>query len=92
MATLADLLSISQRFVPTEGYNLFSLSNGMNDQLSPEDQMRRKQKMLDDRASTYIPTINPGATWGGFDKNAYDPNQFNVDPATLRIRRSIDGI
>lgn len=48
-----------------------------SDRLSPQDEYLAYQKMLAQQAMTGIPTIDPGLTWGGMDKNAMQPNDVS---------------
>lgn len=57
-----------------------------HDYMSESDQNLARQKMLQDRGSTSINTIDPGQTWGGRDKNNFDPQDLMDDSASRWLR------
>lgn len=62
-----------QQSAPMDLHNLFKRRDTYNDQPSLPQLLMMHQRMLQQRAATQIPTIDPGRTWGGLDPLAFDP-------------------
>ena len=51
---------------------------GSQDYLSQDDQRRAHDEMLKRRGETDIYTVNPGRSWGGYDKNNFMPQDLMI--------------
>jgi len=56
-----------------------------NDQMSPFEQLYNYQMMMKKRAQTGIPTIDPGTTWGGMDKNNIQPGDVMSNGKSFQL-------
>lgn len=70
----------------SSGAKPFSQLGLTNDNLSDEEQYLLHQKMLQDRTDATIRTMDPGKTWGGRDKNNFDPQDLMDDNASRWLR------